>query len=85
MEQNDWRMIYEAALLELDPVRMPERIQQAHKAILSNMKMARTKSDAVEHQALADAMANLRVLRREVGLPMEGPPEAQERPASNRS
>jgi hypothetical protein len=54
-------------------------------AILSHMRIASAKSDGAEHQALADALANLRVLRREIGLPMEGPREAQERPGSNRS
>lgn len=70
-QQDNWQKYYEAALLELDPAKLPERIEQAHKAIQSSMNVARQNSDGAEHQALADALANLRVLRREVGLPME--------------
>ena len=65
-QQNDWRILYKAALLELDPAKLPERIEQACKAILTHMEMTQPNSHNVEHQALIDAMANLRVLRREV-------------------
>ncbi len=65
-QQNDWRVLYRAALLELDPAKLPERIEQASKAILVHIESAHPNSNGVEHQALADAMANLRVLRREL-------------------
>jgi hypothetical protein len=65
-QQNDWRTPYQAALLELDPAKLPERIEQAYKAILTHMDLAHQNSYGAEHQALADALANLRVLRREV-------------------
>jgi hypothetical protein len=32
-QQNDWRLCYEAALLELDPVKLPQQIEQAYSAI----------------------------------------------------
>jgi hypothetical protein len=72
-QQDDWCVLYQAALLELDPAKLAERIEQAHKAIQTRMDFAKHNLDSVEHQALADALANLRVLRREIGLPMSTP------------
>ncbi len=69
-QQGDWCVLYQAALLELDPAKLAERIEQAYKAIQTRMDFAKHNLDPAEQQALADALANLRVLRREVGLPM---------------
>jgi hypothetical protein len=47
------------------------------------MDIARQNSNGAELQALADALANLRVLRREVGLPIGHPNRKEpESPAS---
>jgi hypothetical protein len=64
-QKNDWRYSYQAALLELDPVKLPEQIERAYSAIQSCLN-AHPNGDSVEYQALADALANLRVLRREI-------------------
>jgi hypothetical protein len=81
--RQDWRESYHAALLELDPAKLPERIEQAYKAIHIFMDIARQNSNGAELQALADALANLRVLRREVGLPIGHPNRKEpESPAS---
>jgi hypothetical protein len=72
-QQDDWRVLYQAALLELDPAKLAERIEQAYEAIQTRMDFAKHNWDPAEHQALADALANLRVLRREVGMPMSNP------------
>ena len=64
-QQNDWRLSYQAALLELDPVKLQQRIERAYSAIQSCLN-AHPNGDSVEYQALADALANLRVLRREI-------------------
>jgi hypothetical protein len=70
-QQSDWQEAYRAALLEVDPARLPERIEQAYEAIHLYLEMARqNNSDGAEYQSLADALANLRVLRREAGLPI---------------
>ena len=82
--RQDWRESYHAALLELDPAKLPERIEQAYKAIQIYMDIERQNCNGVELQALADALANLRVLRREVGLSIGHPNRKEpESPASN--
>jgi hypothetical protein len=63
-QQNDWRLCYEAALLELDPVRLPQQIEQAYSAIQTCLNAHQ--GNNAEYQAMADALANLRVLRREI-------------------
>ena len=65
-QQNDWRGAYRAALLELDPAKLAKRIEEACQAIQIANELAQQNFDAAEHQALADALANLRVLRREL-------------------
>jgi competence protein ComGF len=64
-QQNEWQLCYKAALLELDPVKLPQRIEQAYSAI-QNCLNAHRNGNSAEYQALADALANLRVLRREI-------------------
>jgi hypothetical protein len=75
---NEWQKSYQAALFEVDPAKLPELIEQACKAIHMHMEVAGPNSTAAERQALADALANLRVLRREVRLPMDDSITAQE-------
>jgi hypothetical protein len=81
-QQNDWRGAYQAALLELDPAKLAERIEDACKAVQLGMDLAQQNSNAAEHQALADALANLRVLRREL-LPTTSNHKETKFPASN--
>jgi hypothetical protein len=81
-QQKDWRSTYRAALLELDPAKLAERIDEACKAIQLGIDWANQTSNAAEHQALADALANLRVLRREL-LPPTSNHKATKFPASN--
>lgn len=59
-----WKKPYEAAILELDPTKLQQRISDAHQAILDRVEEPRTRrpSDG-EQQALNDALRNLRVLR----------------------
>jgi hypothetical protein len=64
-QQNDWQLCYKAALLELDPIKLPQRIEQAYSAIQTCL-IAHQNGNSAEYQALADALANLRVLRREI-------------------
>jgi hypothetical protein len=61
-QQNDWRL---KALLELDPVKLPQQIEQAYSSIQTCLN-AHRKGNSAEYQAMADALANLRVLRREI-------------------
>jgi hypothetical protein len=71
-QQNDWRAFYKAALLEWDPLKLGERIEQAYSAIQTCLN-AQQNGDSAEYQALADALANLRVLRREIASASDGP------------
>jgi hypothetical protein len=67
--QSDWQEAYRAALLEVDPAKLPGRIEQAYEAIHLYLEVARQNDSVVtEYQAVADALANLRVLRREARL-----------------
>jgi hypothetical protein len=84
-QQDDWRKLYQAPLLELDPGQLLERIQQAYEVIRLQMALGHQNSNGAERQALADALANLRVLQREVGLPLNDPSHNErESYASNR-
>jgi hypothetical protein len=71
-QEDDWQKLYQAALLELDPARLPERIDAAYKAIHRFIDAGHSCNDD-QRQALADALANLRVLRREAGVPVIDP------------
>jgi hypothetical protein len=65
-----WRRFYEQAVLETNPSRLPGLIRAAHAAIderIAELKMNGGPS-AEELQALEDALAGLRVLRREANL-----------------
>jgi len=65
-QHNDWRAAYQAALLEVDTTKLLGRIEQAYQAIRARMDLMQQSSDLTEYQDLSDALANLRVLRREV-------------------
>jgi hypothetical protein len=59
-------------LLEADPLKMPERIQHAYNAVQTCLNTHQN-MDSAEYQALADALANLRVLQREIASTTETP------------
>jgi hypothetical protein len=62
-----WQRFYEDAILETDRSRLPVLIRTAHAAI--DARIEQLKDDhhgsAEERQAIADAIAGLRVLKRE--------------------
>jgi hypothetical protein len=62
-----WQRYYEAAILETDRSRLPKLIKDAQAAIDARVEELRDNhGDTPEEQrALADALAGLRVLRRE--------------------
>ena len=63
MIESEWRTLYRAAILELDPKRLQARVKAAEDAI-----NARKSSDARvprdERREMDDALATLRVLKR---------------------
>ncbi len=67
----DWQNEYAAALLELDPGKLPERVAAAETSIFNRLQVMSQSSDhQAERQAIEDALAALRVLKREnLGFP----------------
>ena len=62
-----WQRHYEAAILETDASRLPELVQRAQAAINKRVEELRTdhQSTPEEQQAIADALACLRILQQE--------------------
>jgi hypothetical protein len=61
-----WQKEYVAALLELEPDKLRDRIFEAEAAISRKLHaIAGNVNHTRERQAMADALANLRVLKRE--------------------
>ena len=67
----EWQNEYAAALVELDVKKLPERIAAAETAIFNRLQVISQSSDhQAERQAIEDALAALRVLKRdELGFP----------------
>ncbi len=67
----EWQAEYQAALLELDPKRLFERVTAAETAIFNRLQAISHYSDGhAERQAIEDALASLRVLKRDnLGFP----------------
>ena len=64
-DSANWRDLYRAAILELDPMKMFERIAQAEKALRQRAKeLFQTPGDNIEEeQALDDSMYALHALQ----------------------
>ena len=66
----EWQNEYQAALLELDRKKLLERVTAAETAIFNRIQGI-SPTHAAERQAIEDALANLRVIRRDnLGLPV---------------
>ncbi len=67
----EWQPAYFAALVELDPKMLFERVMAAEAAIFNRLQSISHNSDArAERQAIQDALASLRVLKRDsLGFP----------------
>jgi len=63
-----WQRFYEAAILETDRVRLPQLIQTAQAAIDARIDQLRVnhQNGEAERQAIADALAGLRLLKQEL-------------------
>ena len=59
---GDWKPLYEAALVETDLTKLPERITTARSAILDRIEESFTHSLPGEHRAMDVALTNLRRL-----------------------
>jgi CheY-like chemotaxis protein len=65
---EDWKQIYQSAMLEFNPGKLKDRVELARHAIEERMRSLPQASaaDAAERQQLQDALSGLRVLAREV-------------------
>jgi hypothetical protein len=71
-----WKKPYEAAILELDPTKLQQRINEAHRAILDRAEELLTRGPSEgEQQALNNALRNLRILRTMSEFGTEGQPK----------
>jgi hypothetical protein len=62
----EWQAYYQAALFEFDPERLPQRVEAAETAIFKRLQTISQGSDCkAERQAIEDALASLRVLKKE--------------------
>jgi hypothetical protein len=62
----EWQQEYQAALLELEPRKLPQRIANAEAAIFKRLEaISRGTNHQAERQAIEDALASLRVLKSE--------------------
>jgi len=66
-----WQHEYQAAVLELDRKKLAERVAASETAIFNRLQVISQSSDhQAERQAIEDALAALRVLKREnLGFP----------------
>jgi hypothetical protein len=70
MSYPEWQADYQAALVELDPETLPKRVEAAEIAIFKRLQdLALSSNNLAERQAIEDALASLRVLKREMGFP----------------
>ena len=68
MQYPDWQRLYQDALVEIDETKLPERVAAAEGAMLSRLGTIGAGEDSLtERQAIADALAILRVLKKEGG------------------
>ncbi len=62
---KDWLDFYRAAILELDPEKLPKLIEAAHTLVQKRLREVwQDGKDPVESRKLLDALQNLEVLRR---------------------
>src|SRR6266436_7545716 len=62
---QNWKELYQLALVELDPTKLPQRVADARVAVLSRIEDTLKNPGIGEQQMLNDALNGLRVLRQE--------------------
>ena len=67
----EWQLEYQTALLEFAPKQLIERVKAAETAIFNRLQvLSRSNNSHAERQAIEDALASLRVLKRDsLGFP----------------
>ena len=64
-DAGSWREFYKAAILEIDPVKLPQRIAEAERRVIQRARelFQTAQNNCEEEQALDDAMHALHALR----------------------
>lgn len=63
----EWQPEYEAALMEVNPANLPQRIQDAQAALFKRLRELSLSSDQeAEREAIENALGALQVLTREI-------------------
>jgi hypothetical protein len=63
---QDWKELYQLAMLETDPAKLTPLIADANRPILDRIQETLTKPISSEQERLSDALCGLRTLRDEV-------------------
>jgi hypothetical protein len=63
MVESQWRDLYRAAILELDPKRLQARVKAAEDAILARAR-CEARVSREERREMNDALSTLRILKR---------------------
>jgi hypothetical protein len=73
----NWKELYQLAMLEMDPAKLPSAITRANDAILDSIERIDRNAFANELTSLNDALNGLRILRREYEREMKEYAEEQ--------
>lgn len=63
---TNWKELYQNAMLETDPAKMPQRFAKAQRAVLDRVEELHTKPVCDENRLLQDALRFLHILQDEV-------------------
>jgi hypothetical protein len=74
LSENGWQELYKAAILELDPMQLQDRVQAAESAISARASLG-VQISRGERRAMDDALSALRMLKRERAC---RPPDAEQ-------
>jgi hypothetical protein len=62
---DDWKTLYQLAMMEADTTMLPQRISDAYHAILDRIEDFRTQAQDPERELMQDALNGLQMRRRE--------------------
>jgi hypothetical protein len=66
ISDTNWKELYQHALLETDPVKIPYQIAEAKNAVLDRVEQLHTEPVCDENRLLHDAIRFLHILQNEV-------------------
>lgn len=63
MSENNWRELYKAAVLEVDPSKLEDRVRATERAVRVRIASLNGQISKDEQSAMQDALTNLSVLK----------------------